>query len=280
MIIAGIVLYEPEKERLLDNIKAIEGQVEQIVCVDNGSSNYDDIYDTILNNYGKVIFIRNKKNDGIARALNQIFEYAKSKQVEWVLTLDQDTVCPHDIVERYMEHMKDEEIAILAPVLVDRNYSRIEAEKAEASVISRCITSASLNRVADWELVGGFFEPLFIDFVDHDYCMRIIKKGRVIKRINSVHVLHEIGHAKEYKIFGVKIVTLNHSSFRKYFIVRNWMYFIRTYKDDVSVVRECMKLIAFVLKTVILEKNKINNINVMVKGIRDSKMLYLEGKSE
>ena len=272
MIIAGIVLYEPDKERLEANIKAIVEQVAQVVCVDNGSSNYNEIYDTVLKKYNTINF-RNEKNEGIAKALNQIFMYAREKQAEWVLTLDQDTVCPDDIVKNYIPYTDDDNVAILSPVLVDRNYTRIDKEETAVSVVKRCITSASLNRVSDWELVGGFYEALFIDFVDHDYCMKILQQGKVIKRINCVQILHEMGNAKEYCVFGKKIITLNHSTFRKYYIVRNWLYYIRNYKGFVKVYEEYIKLTFFVIKTIFLEDKKVEKISAMIRGVRDSKSL-------
>lgn len=37
-VCAGIVLYNPDSERLAENIKAARPQVEQIILVDNGTS--------------------------------------------------------------------------------------------------------------------------------------------------------------------------------------------------------------------------------------------------
>ena len=42
-ICAGVVLYEPKKERLKENISAIKNDVEHIFLVDNGSKNISEI---------------------------------------------------------------------------------------------------------------------------------------------------------------------------------------------------------------------------------------------
>ena len=36
---AGIVTYQPDMDRLRENLNAVVGQVDFVVCVDNGSRN-------------------------------------------------------------------------------------------------------------------------------------------------------------------------------------------------------------------------------------------------
>ena len=76
-ILAGITIYNPNIDRLKENIEAIFLQVEEVVCVDNGSDNYEHIKQLLLLDYPEVVVIQNKKNLGVAKALNQMFEYAK-----------------------------------------------------------------------------------------------------------------------------------------------------------------------------------------------------------
>lgn len=42
-ILAGIVLYNPQIERLILELKSIEKQVQKICMFDNGSNNYSEI---------------------------------------------------------------------------------------------------------------------------------------------------------------------------------------------------------------------------------------------
>lgn len=85
-ILAGIVLYNPDIGRLIENYNAIVNQVDDVLIIDNGSDNYNDI-DNYFNDK-KVQIIRNYNNLGIATALSQIMEYASSNEFDWVLTLD------------------------------------------------------------------------------------------------------------------------------------------------------------------------------------------------
>ena len=66
--------------------------------MDNGSDNIKNIEDCVLNNWKNITIIKNGKNEGIAKALNQMFEFAIEQQYEYVLTLDQDSVCPDNII--------------------------------------------------------------------------------------------------------------------------------------------------------------------------------------
>ncbi len=67
--------------------------------------------------------IRNKRNLGIAAALNQGVQWAKEQGYAWVLTLDQDSVVMPDIVETlskvYEEFPQKEKLAVIGSNYVD-----------------------------------------------------------------------------------------------------------------------------------------------------------------
>jgi len=88
-----------------------------------------------------------------------------------------------------------------------------------------------------------FDEQLFIDFVDHDYCLRANSMGYRVLEAENCYMIHQIGDEREFKtLFGVKRKTF-HSPQRIYFMVRNSMLvasrfqhqyqrFIKGYKKD------------------------------------------------
>lgn len=272
MIVAGITLFQPDLDRLKENIDAIINQVDDVVCIDNGSNNISEIKD-LLKQYDKISLIENGENVGIAKALNQMFIYAKEKGHEWVLTLDQDSVCPDNITSEYKKHLSIDKLGMLCPLVDDRNYVNVEEQNGDIEEVQRCITSASLVPVTVWESVGGFLEELFIDFVDHDFCAKLQENGYKIVRVNSVHLLHEIGNGKDHKLAGVKITTLNHGSFRKYYMARNWYYYIKTHKGVLDTKTEWLKYYFFFIKTMLFEDNKSEKWKAMVKGNKDAKAL-------
>ena len=117
--LAGITLYEPDVHRLLENIDAVLPQVDKLICVDNGSKNIAEIKDRIHWKYPEVEIIENGENLGIARALNQMFEYAEAHVYDWVLTLDQDSVCPENLMEEYKKLGYEVKMTVKGCVLVE-----------------------------------------------------------------------------------------------------------------------------------------------------------------
>lgn len=269
MILAGITLYNPEIERLLENISAIAPLVREVVCIDNGSKNIEEIEKSIESKWKNVTFVKNEVNEGVARALNKMFVYAKEHSYEYVITLDQDSVCPSNIVDEYRKYMHLADWGTLCPVTIDRNFASVLKDDKEYNEIDRCITSASIVPVSVWEKVGGFCEELFIDFVDHDFCAKLMVNGYKIIQINSIKLLHELGNGKHYSIFGVQFTALNHSAFRKYYIVRNWIYYMEQYKEIIDVKSEKKSYRLFFFKTLLFENSKIKKMKMMLKGRRD-----------
>lgn len=80
-ILAGIVLYNPQIERLILELKSIEKQVQKICMFDNGSNNYSEIEKVIesISFRDKIVLLKSADNKGIGYALNKIFEYAFAK---------------------------------------------------------------------------------------------------------------------------------------------------------------------------------------------------------
>ncbi|MCA1386833.1 glycosyltransferase, partial [Bradyrhizobium sp. BRP05] len=80
-ICAGIVLFNPEIERLNENIEHIRKQVPMVILVDNGSSNLEDVK-SLIYDLPNIILLENGKNLGIAQALNRILRKAQKEHYE------------------------------------------------------------------------------------------------------------------------------------------------------------------------------------------------------
>lgn len=276
MILAGITIFNPDIEMLKKNIAAITEQVDGLICVDNGSTEIEVIEKEIQNEFPMVEIIKNHANLGIATALNQMFDYAKTHEFQWVLTLDQDSVCPDNLMTEYKRYMDIENLGSLCPVICNRNYENREVLDGEYTLMDKCITSASLTPVHVWEAVGGFLEELFIDFVDHDFSAKLIEQGYKIVRINSVLLEHEIGQGRDVCFFGKKITVLNHSPFRKYYMVRNAVYYMKQHKVVINVTTEKLKLMFLFIKTGLYENHRKEKLKEMFRGLKDAKTFCKE----
>jgi rhamnosyltransferase len=278
-VIASIVLYQPEWERLLENISAIQNQVEKVVLVINGPGCEDVIFE-----YGEkehFFIIKNEKNEGIAFALNQAMAYAFEQKYKWVLTLDQDTVVPEGLVDSLLRHQYCDRIGIIAPDFIDRNYYRTAAEKKGWDFVLNCITSASLTNVDAWKAVGGFDNKMFIDFVDYDYCANLIENGYAIIQNHDAKILHEIGNGRRVYCGKYSMLVSNHSATRKYYMVRNAFYFSEKWPKICRTIVDKKSFFVFQLIGIVLfEQDKVKKIHAIFKGYVDSKKMIREIRRE
>ena len=177
---AGIVLYCPDPDRLRENLEAICPQAASVICVDNGSDNREEIT-RLLSQYPQTILIANESNVGIARALNQICRRAADDGFDYVVTLDQDSVCPADMIASYEEHLT-EDAGLLCPVVKDRNHDLgTKGGDEPMTEITECITSASLVNLKAWEAVMKSYAQ-----VAKQYLMVLLYEDKKREKLSSV----------------------------------------------------------------------------------------------
>ena len=267
-IMAGMVTYNPDPYDLSKSVPALIGQVNQVVIVDNGSNNISSIR-KVLEPFSSVLLICNKRNEGIARALNQIFSWGGTHGYRWVLTMDDDSEVPDGMVEKYGLAMRGAvgRIGIVCPLLRNRRDGTVFHSKRSND---ECITSGSLTSMDAWKAIDGFDEWLFIDEVDFDFSRRMVRAGYQILECDSVLMPHQIGDSRTIHLLGKNPIIWNHSAFRQYYIQRNRLYVdwkLGTYKPLASLCN-FLKDLVFVL---IWEDDKSRKINAMVRGWKAGK---------
>lgn len=265
IILAGIVLYNPNTQRLQENIEAIIPQVDSIVIVDNGST--ESLYNNILETFDHISYIRNEKNMGIAYALNQICGYAYSHGYNWVLTLDQDSIATPGMVDVYRSIANDE-IGILGCWIHDRGYQIDESWGIKNGTFETdwVITSAAFTNINAWKSCGGFDNGMFIEWVDWDICESMRKAGYKIMKTYKTKLIHELGHGTRLvMVRHHQMQVMNHKPIRYYYSTRNRIYMARKYKH--IGLWEQLKEIGFKLYTVErYERNKLQNLVAIIKG--------------
>lgn len=263
-IAAGIVLYEPDLERLLENVTAIYKQVNIIIIIDNGSNNIDEVKKR-LSIFSNIEMVENQKNEGIAVALNQILDISIKKNMDWVLTLDQDSVVCENFINISQKYLDLENIAIITPNILDRNDFHKELLDTKGSrYVDECITSGSLMNLKLCNYVGKFDEKMFIDYVDFEYCYRVSKAGfKIIKNTDAI-LLHQLGDGEVKHIFSKKFIVANHNCSRYYFIGKNCIYIMRKHnayrKMVYAIFRESFLLLVY-------EKEKLKKFEKMCSGM-------------
>lgn len=277
-ICAIIVTFEPNI-KLTRLYKSIKNQVDDVVIIDNSTSNIESI--NILKSLeleNNINITYNKQNLGIASALNQGIKYVTGKQYKWILTLDQDSeFLPNTynlLVQSYERFDDKDKVLLIAPKSIERinlkninnNLPTIENVKWNNVILN--LTSGSLIKVETFNKVGMFDEKLFIEQVDNDLCYRIIQKGYFIKVAENVCFIQEIGNAK--KVCGC--VVRNHNSTRKYYLSRNVTIMLKRYSimAPYTTIRYFLGGTIFSwMKILFFEQNKISKILSGMKGFFD-----------
>lgn len=266
-VCAGIVTFNPEVELLIKNIDSIINQVNCLIIVDNGSKNYEEFWKKIQGR--NILMIRNNENLGIAKALNQLCEKATELECQWILTLDQDSISPSNLIVKLAEFINDD-VAIIAPNIVYKNNESFSDKNIHGiKEVEWVITSASFTNLNIWKQIGGFDEKLFIDGVDRDYGIRANKAGYKVIKNYDVVLMHELGSLQCRKKFGRTIYVTNHSAVRKYYMSRNAVYLDKKHHTRMAR-RYILKLLA---KTLFFEEKKLSKFKAILSGVNDAKCM-------
>ena len=220
-------------------LEKIRTQVGAVIVVDNTDD--PGVNGKLqLPSHQSIEIIRNERNLGIAAALNQGMSRAIDLGFTWTITFDQDTWVQPNLVatllDIYQRQTSRERIGIIGCNYEDENVHRSphkftgDRSFREVDVV---ITSGSLMPAALFSVAGPFREDLFIDFVDHEYCLRLRKLGYKVLSSTAPLMLHALGAATPVDInlgLGKIPFTLaNRSALRRYYMTRNALLVARSY---------------------------------------------------
>lgn len=264
---AVIVTYNIGKQ-LIQTVDSITSQVDELVIVDNHSTEETQLVLDDLAAAGKISLIRNDDNLGIARALNQGMNWLRDKQVDWILTLDHDSMASPDMIDKLLavyDELGDDirpSVAVLAPEIYDQNLgvkTRF-VKSGDYARVNNVIQSGALYRLDKWVELGPFDESLFIYFVDDEFNKRVKMNGLSIYMVKSAVLFHEEGKRINKNILGWTMVYDQNSGLAKYYIVRNSIYMFRKFKEKRYIDRILVELV----KVLLVEPKKLGYV---CKGI-------------
>ena len=280
---AVIITYNVEND-FKNRINKLKGKVNEIIVVDNGSK--AETISMLKELEKEITIIYLEKNKGIAYALNKGIKYSIEKGYDWILTLDHDSIVTDDMIknmlkcyEGFDQELK-EKVAMLVPVHVEEkeyeNNNIINNEEVASKLYTEVlteITSGALTKSSIYKNVGLYDEKLFIDLVDHDYCLALNKKGFKVIQVNSAVLIHNLGDSIKKSILGLKMIPTNHSPLRRYYMRRNRHYIWDKYKQDFPGwgLTDKRRFITENLKIILFENNKIEKLKYIREVIRDYK---------
>ena len=273
-VAAGIVLYNPNIERLIKNIESVCVQVDKIIIFDNGSNNRKKIIE-VLKKYPNIVEIYSASNKGIAHALNQIASKALEMDYQWLLTLDQDTVVSKNLVSTYIQHINLPQLGQLCCGYEDANLPgskmgiNTNVPKYKIHKVKECITSGTLINLKALRNVGGFDEDLFIDGVDDEISYLLRNKKYYTYKVNFIGMSHELGKIDKGKIFNKEIKHSNYGPMRRYYIARNRIILSKRYKNYQPLTNNLIFQLKDWITIILFEQNKKKKSWAILKGISD-----------
>ena len=275
-IITVIVTYNVG-DSFRNNIYKIKEVVSEIIVVDNGSNEQTiNMLREIENDFTLISLGENK---GIAYALNKGIECGLEKGCKWILTLDHDSIPKKDMLDKMLEvysSLSEEEkdnIVMITPQHVEEKNSETPNNSLQYEYVLTEITSGALTK-AGYYNKNNYDEKLFIDLVDHDFCLGIYRNGYKIIRVNESILLHNLGESEVKNIFGFKVTPTNHSSIRRYYMSRNRQYIWYKYKNDFKdwVMKDKIRAINEIIKIILFEENKLEKLKMIYIGIKDYRL--------
>jgi len=268
-IASCIVLYNPDSS-VIKNIQTFLPFVDNLIIIDNSVMIDRNLTLKLINLDKKIIYINNNGNLGIAKALNQGCQKAIELNYNWILTMDQDSYFKDfsKYLDCFYSLKNKEKVSLISPNPFCHELDKNSICSTEVKLLT--LTSGTLLNLKLFNTIGSFTEKLFIDEVDHDYCLRSKINGFKVLEFTHIPLIHSLGDIKQ----NSKKKKSQHNPLRVYYITRNSFYmasqfskqFPQRYSYGKVFYRVVYKKIFRILRH---EDNKLAKIKSIASGILD-----------
>jgi GT2 family glycosyltransferase len=284
--------------RLLDSLLTQSKPIEEIIVIDNASS--DDTVKVVKDKFTQVTLLANTSNTGVGGGYAQGMDYAYKKGYEWIWLLDGDSLPKNTALEELGKvcaalRPTHPRIGILAscPVnpLTNERYNgclwrgrfvalpKQLAEAQEPFPVDSTISSGCLVNRRVVKDVGLPRADFFMDFVDHEFNLRVRQSGYEIIFVPASILYHEIGTPRVTKSRIIRaIVRLAtkgplgvEASWRLYYMVRNEVYtFWHEFRKYEALFFCTLRVVRMIVGMLLFnDKDKVKRIRYMTLGFRD-----------
>ena len=231
---AVVVTYDPDAA-VAARLRSLRAQGNALLVVDNGSA--PEALKTIKSACEElgVSLLGNPRNLGIAAALNQGIQWARSIGANSVFFFDQDSAVPERFCATMLgclaEVSNTAPVAVLVPRYVDeRDGMVLYPPGSPGGALAAATTSGSLTPLHVFDQVGEFAEELFIDGVDYEFSLRVRAHGMTIRECAEATLLHNPGATTTHRVLRLfTFRSSNYSPARRYFQTRNRILVTRRY---------------------------------------------------
>ena len=284
---AVVVTQNPGKG-IISNISSYADQVDQVVIVDNGSN--EEVTRSLEHMQSdRIQLIKNESNLGIAAALNRGVRLAHRDGAQWVITFDQDCRVEPDFVRRMLA-VRDEanlrfDVGLIAPSSYDERTKRVfSASDGRAErwfQVKSAFISGALVRMDAFVEAGLFEEDLFIDYVDHEFTLRLLSQGFSLIQARDVLVTHRMGKLREHEFGRRKFTSTHLNAERRYYISRNRVFCYRRFfwVEPKWVIRDLIAFGKEIVKIVLVEHDKKRKLKNIALGVAHGTRLRMISRS-
>jgi GT2 family glycosyltransferase len=291
-VAAVIVTYNPD-DRLTELIRSLQPQVGAIWIIDNNSSADARVTLQGLESQsgGMIRLIVNPENRGLAVAQNQGISAALGLDYDWVLLMDHDSVPDVNMVSEMLlaarAYQAPEKIGFMVPCHDDDRglpassvfrrgrfgilrWGPVRTGKVEDrtafAMASGCLIPA--ERIRE---IGPMAEDFFIDYIDHDFSLRVRRAGYRIVVVGAARLKHRLGELREGRFLWLSKAYREHSARRRYTIYRNRIRVMigHGFRFPEFIQFEIMSIAKDFLGLVCWEDEKIPKIRSIFSGISD-----------
>lgn len=251
-------------------------QIERINAISLSHPVY--IYDNsetinIIPYNNSIALIQNGKNDGIASGLNALLEMASRDGRSHIITMDQDSLIDDYFIKKItsLVGIDDKEI-IIAPthytgdIIYDTD---LIGKSSQNLYVLTTMTSGNLLNVKSAIDVGKFEEKYFIDYVDHEFCLRANQKGYKVIISRDLKLEHSLGNSeKRFSLLSLEFTPTFHAPVRRIYMTRNrgdvWRKYFSTYPQ--WVLRDFMRFNKELIGIIAFEDKKLIKVYSILTG--------------
>ncbi len=266
-ILAVVIVYNPDIELLIKNIRAFIDCVEKIIIWKN--SQVDST--RIVSNYvqeEKILFFGSGENIGISKVLNYTLRYAINSHYDYLLTMDQDSIWLD--FKSYKDSVlkkNKEELCICGP------FTGIETSSkplGSGFLLNRWqITSGMLARTEFLNNLGGYNERFMVDCIDIDLCLRAKSKGYNSYYCYEGFLQQQYGTPLSVKFLGKIRNYTYYNPFRVRGIIGGHIILYRKYKHP-DLPNEIKRYIKEAIKSIVYSrKNLFSLFLALICGLCD-----------
>lgn len=283
VVAAIVVVFEPDLQQLSKILRTIAPQVQMGCIIHNGANFPSDGIQLELSNFTVVHL---GSNLGVASALNAGFSWAQEMHANYVVSFDHDSEPASDMVAHLMSaykalaHLNHKLVAVgpqqidghtgepapfIAPIFGTRR--KVFPQNGEPVEVDHLISSGCLVPLQAWTDGGDFLEPLFIDYVDIEWCLRLRSKGWKFFGVREASLMHRIGEG--VRRIGKSQVAW-HGPHRHYFVFRNGVYLQKmSYISQAWKLSDAWQLAKKFVFFTLVARPPTAHVRAMLTGMRD-----------